>query len=131
MNWHGEFVTTVVLTEMLQVQERMNPSVSLLENINSRLDAVVATVADLKEGLDICQGAVRDLKESLEFSQKDIDELRPHRGSCLLLTDIADHLLVFCVNSDNAVGHYSRKDPIYVRDKNPKTYPSRKLEGVV
>ena len=75
----GEYVTTAMLTEMLQLQERMFKTLvdSLLNNINSRLDAVVETVADLKVRLEICQKDTREFKESLEFSQKDIDELKP------------------------------------------------------
>ena len=80
MNLHGEFVTTAMLREMLQVQERMFKSLlqSLLENVNSRLDAVIGTMAELKAGLNICQVDAKDLKESLEFSQKDIDDLKPN-----------------------------------------------------
>ena len=80
MNPHGEFVTTAMLREMLQVQERMFKSLlqSLLENVNSRLDAVIGTVAELKAGLNICQVDAKDLKESLEFSQRDIDDLKPY-----------------------------------------------------
>ncbi|XP_068759808.1 uncharacterized protein [Montipora capricornis] len=80
MNPHGEFVTTAMLREMLQVQERMFKSLlqSLLENVNSLLDAVIGTVSELKAGLSICQVDAKDLKESLEFSQKDIDDLKPY-----------------------------------------------------
>ena len=80
MNPHGEFVTTAMLREMFQVQERMFKSLlhSLLENVNSRLNAVIGTVAELKAGLNICQVDAKDLKESLEFSQKNIDDLKPY-----------------------------------------------------
>ena len=42
----GEYVTTAMLTEMLQLQERTFKTLldSLLNNVNSRLDAVVETV---------------------------------------------------------------------------------------
>ena len=74
----GEFVTTAMLNEMPQLQERMFKTLleSLLNNVNSRLDAVVGTVSELKVRLDICWKDVSELKESLEFSQKDIDELK-------------------------------------------------------
>lgn len=49
-NFTDEFVMTVMLSEMLQLQEGMFKTllVSLLTNVNSPLDAVVGTVADLK-----------------------------------------------------------------------------------
>ena len=74
----SEFVTTSMLNEMLQLQERMFKSLvdSLLNNFNSRLDTVVESVADLKTRLNICQKASDEFKASLEFSQKDIDELK-------------------------------------------------------
>ena len=57
MNQHGEFVTTAMFREILQVQERMFKFLlqSLIENVNCRLDAVIGTVAELKAGLNICQ----------------------------------------------------------------------------
>ena len=74
----SEFVTTSMLNEMLQLQERMFKSLvdSLLNNFNSRLDTVVESVADLKTRINICQKASGEFKASLEFSQKDIDELK-------------------------------------------------------
>ena len=89
----GEYVTTAMLTEMLQLQERMFKTLqnSLLNNVNSRLDAVVETVADLKVRLEICQKDTREFKESLEFSQKDIDELKPCTAKLAdIETDIDD-----------------------------------------
>ena len=54
-NPSSEFVTTSMLTEMLQLQERMFKTLvdSLVYNFNSRLDAVVGTVAELKTRLNI------------------------------------------------------------------------------
>ena len=53
----NEFVTTAMLNEMLQLQERMFKTLvdSLVSNFNSRLDTVVGTVAELKTRLNICQ----------------------------------------------------------------------------
>ena len=53
--------------------------------------------------------------------------------SGLLFTDISDHLPVFSIHSDNTLGHHSRQDPIFVRDKNPINLSKfvEKLEGVV
>jgi len=78
-NPSSEFVTTSMLNEMLQLQERMFKTLidSLVNNFNSRLDAVVGTVAELKTRLNICQKDTEEFKQSLEFSQKDIDELKP------------------------------------------------------
>lgn len=78
-NRSSEFVTTSMLNEMLQLQERMFKTLldSLLNNFNSRLDAVVESVADIKTRLNICQKDTSEFKTSLEFSQKDIDELKP------------------------------------------------------
>ena len=75
----NEFVTTAMLNEMLQLQERMFKTLvdSLVSNFNSRLDTVVGTVAELKTRLNICQKDTKEFKQSLEFSQKDIDELKP------------------------------------------------------
>ena len=52
--------------------------------------------------------------------------------SGLLFTDISDHLPVFSIHSDNTLGHHSRQDPIFVRDKNPINLSKffEKLEGV-
>ncbi|XP_068757218.1 uncharacterized protein [Montipora capricornis] len=52
--------------------------------------------------------------------------------SGLLFTDISDHLPVFSIHSDNTLGHHSRQDPIFVRDKNPinRSKFVEKLEGV-
>ena len=52
--------------------------------------------------------------------------------SGLLFTDISDHLPVFSIHSDNTLGHHSRRDPIFVRDKNPINLSQfvEKLEGV-
>ena len=74
-----EFVTNSMLSEMLQLQERMFKTLldSLLNNFNSRLDAVVESVADIKTRLNICQKDTSDFKASLEFSQKEIDEFKP------------------------------------------------------
>ena len=74
----SEFVTTSMLNEMLQRQERMFKTLldSLLNNFNSRLDSVVESVADIKTRLNICQEDTSEFKGSLEFSQKDIDELK-------------------------------------------------------
>ena len=49
-NPSNEFVTTAMLNEMLQLQERMFKTLvdSLVSNFNSRLDTVVGTVAELK-----------------------------------------------------------------------------------
>ena len=46
-NPSNEFVTTAMLNEMLQLQERMFKTLvdSLVSNFNSRLDTVVGTVA--------------------------------------------------------------------------------------
>ena len=73
----SEFVTTSMLNEMLQIQERMFKTLldSLLNNFNSRLDTVVESVADIKTRLNICQKDTSEFKASLEFSQKDIDEV--------------------------------------------------------
>ena len=78
-NPSNEFVTTAMLNEMLQLQERMFKTLvdSLVSNFNSRLDTVVGTVAELKTRLNICQKDTKEFKQSLEFSQKDIDELKP------------------------------------------------------
>ena len=78
-NPSNEFVTTAMLNEMLQLQERMFKTLvdSLVSNFNSRLYTVVGTVAELKTHLDMCQKDTEEFKRSLEFSQKDIDELRP------------------------------------------------------
>ena len=56
-NPSNEFVTTAMLNEMLQLQERMLKTLadSLVSNFNSRLDTVVGTVAELKTRLNICQ----------------------------------------------------------------------------
>ena len=56
-NPSNEFVTTAMLNEMLQLQERMFKTLvdSLVSNFNSRLDTVVGTVAELKTRLNICQ----------------------------------------------------------------------------
>ena len=53
--------------------------------------------------------------------------------SGLLFTDISDHLPVFPFHSDNTLGHHSRQDPIFVRDKNPINLSKfvEKLAGVV
>ena len=74
----SEFVTTSMLNEMLQIQERMFKTLldSLLNNFNSRLDTVVESVADIKTRLNICQKDTSEFKASLEFSQKDIDDLK-------------------------------------------------------
>ena len=52
--------------------------------------------------------------------------------SGLLFTDISDHLPVFSIHSDNTLGHHSRQDPIFVRDKKPINLSKivEKLEGV-
>ena len=78
-NPSNEFVTTAMLNEMLQLQERMFKTLVdlLVSNFNSRLYTVVGTVTELKTRLDICQKDTEEFKRSLEFSQKDIDELRP------------------------------------------------------
>ena len=52
-NPSNEFVTTAMLNEMLQLQERMFKT--LVSNFNSRLDTVVGTVAELKTRLNISQ----------------------------------------------------------------------------
>ena len=78
-NPSNESVTTAMLNELLQLQERMFKTLvdSLVSNLNSRLDTVVGTVAELKTHLNICQKDAKEFKQSLEFSQKDIDELKP------------------------------------------------------
>ena len=52
-NHFSEFVTTSMLNEMLQLQERMFKTLldSRLNSFNSRLDAVVESVADIKTRL--------------------------------------------------------------------------------
>lgn len=74
----SDFVTTSMLNELLQIQERMFKALldSLLNNFNSRLDTVVESVADIKTRLNICQKDTSEFKASLEFSQKDIDDLK-------------------------------------------------------
>ena len=74
-----EFVTNSMLSEMLQLQERMFKTLldSLLNNFNSRLDAVVESVVDIKTRLNICQKDTSEFKASLEFSQKEINEFKP------------------------------------------------------
>ena len=66
-NLSTEFVTTAMLNEMLQPQERMFKTLvdSLVSNFNSRLDTVVGTVAELKTRLNICQKDTKEFKQSL------------------------------------------------------------------
>ena len=56
-NPSNEFVTTAMLNEMLQLQERMFKTLvdSLVSNFNSRRDTVVGSVAELKTRLNIFQ----------------------------------------------------------------------------
>ena len=84
-------VTTAMLNEMLQPQERMFKTLvdSLVSNFNSRLDTVVGTVAELKTRLNICQKDTKEFTQSLEFSQKDIDELKPCKTK---LAEIEDNI---------------------------------------
>ena len=87
-NPSNEFVTTAILNEMLQLQERMFKTLvdSLVSNFNSRLYTVVGAVAELKARLDICQKDTEEFKRSLEFSQKD-SELRPWKTKLAEIED--------------------------------------------
>ena len=78
-NPSNEFVTTAMLNEMLQLQERMFKTLvdSLVSNFNSRLDTVVGTVAELKTRLNICQKDTKEFEQSLEFSQKESGRFVP------------------------------------------------------
>ena len=66
-NLENEFVTTAMLNEMLQLQERICKTLvdSLVSSFNSRLDTVVGTVAELKTRLNICQKDTKEFKQSL------------------------------------------------------------------